>query len=71
MSEPTSESELPEELGRRKFLARASGILALPLVAVVGYPLVVSLVGTIYDKSKLQFTKIPGFPTRRRANPSN
>lgn len=62
MNGPTPESEKPEALRRRTFLARACGILAAPLAAVIGYPLVASLVGTIYRKSILQFSKTPGFP---------
>jgi hypothetical protein len=48
MSGSTAEAESPEEMGRRKFLACACGILATPLTVVIGYPLAASWVGTIY-----------------------
>ncbi len=54
-------SKTPEEMRRRKFLVCACGILAAPLAAVIGFPLGASLVGTIYRKSKLRFSKAPGF----------
>jgi hypothetical protein len=36
MNGSTAGSETPGELGRRKFLARACGILAAPLAVVIG-----------------------------------
>ena len=69
MNGSTAESEGPVELGRRRFLARACGILAAPLAAVIGYPLVASLVGTIYRKSKLHYSKTPGFTSAPEGRP--
>ena len=69
MNDSTAESQRPGERGRRKFLARACGILAAPLAVVIGYPLVASLVGTIYRKSKLQFTETPGFSSAPLGQP--
>jgi hypothetical protein len=61
MNGSTAESETPEEMGRRQFLACTCGTLAAPLAVVIGYPLAASLVGPIYRKSKLQFSKPPRF----------
>jgi menaquinol-cytochrome c reductase iron-sulfur subunit len=47
----------------------ACGILAAPLAVVIGYPLAASLVGTIYRKSKLQFSKTPGFDGAPQGQP--
>jgi Rieske Fe-S protein len=65
----TPESETPEDMGRRKFLACACGILAAPLAVVIGYPLAASLVGTIYHQSKLQFSKTAGFDSAPQGQP--
>jgi len=70
MNDSTVEPETPAELGRRKFLARASGILAASLAVVIGTPLVASLVGTIYRRSKLLFSKTPGFPSAPEGQPT-
>jgi menaquinol-cytochrome c reductase iron-sulfur subunit len=69
MSDATPESETPEEMGRRKFLVCACGILVAPLAVAVGYPLVASLVGPIYRESKLQFSKAPGFADAPQGQP--
>jgi menaquinol-cytochrome c reductase iron-sulfur subunit len=69
MNSASPQPETPEEMGRRKFLACACGILAAPLAVVIGYPLVASLVGTIYRKSKLQFSKTPGFSSAPEGQP--
>jgi Rieske Fe-S protein len=70
MNGSTPESATPEEMGRRKFLACACGILAAPLAVVIGYPLVTSLVGDIYRKSKLLFSKLPGFSSAPQGQPT-
>lgn len=62
-------SSKPGEMARRKFLVRACGILAAPLAVVIGYPLAAALVGTIYRKSKLEFTKTPGFSSAPQGQP--
>jgi Rieske Fe-S protein len=69
MNNASPEPETPEEMGRRKFLARACGILVAPLAVVIGYPLAASLLGTIYRKSKLQFLKTPGFASAPQGQP--
>jgi menaquinol-cytochrome c reductase iron-sulfur subunit len=69
MNGSTPESETPNELQRRKFLARACAILAAPLAVVIGFPLVGSLVGNIYRKSKLLFSKTPGFSGAPQGQP--
>jgi len=69
MNDSTVESENPAELGRRKFLARACGILGASLAVVIASPLVASLVGTIYRRSKLLFSKTPGFPGAPEGQP--
>ena len=69
MNGSTAESETPEEMGRRQFLACACGTQAAPLAVVIGYPLVASLVGTIYRKSKLLFSKTPGFSSAPEGQP--
>jgi Rieske Fe-S protein len=69
MDSARPEPETPEEMGRRKFLACACGILAAPLAAAAGYPLVASLVGPIYRQSKLQFSKAPGFADAPQGQP--
>ncbi len=69
MNGSTPESETLEEMGRRKFLVCACGILAAPLAVAVGYPLAASLVGTIYHQSKLQFSKAPGFADAPQGQP--
>jgi hypothetical protein len=61
MNGSTAESETPEEMGRRQFLACACGTQAAPLAVVIGYSLAASLVGPIYRKFKLQFSKTPRF----------
>lgn len=43
---------------RRGFLKRLAGILTAPLVALLGWPLVQSVVGTVYRLPKAKFTKI-------------
>ena len=43
---------------RRGFLKRLAGILTAPLLALLGWPLVQSVVGTILRLPKAQFTKI-------------
>lgn len=65
----TPDSVTPEEMGRRKFLVRACGIVAAPLAVVIGYPLVASLVGTIYRRSKLLFSKTSGFSNAPQGQP--
>lgn len=62
-------SETPEEMGRRKFLVCACGIVAAPLAVAIGYPLAASLVGTIYRQSKLKFSKAPGFASAPEGQP--
>ena len=61
----TEESKHPDNsdggMERRGFLVRAVGILSLPMATLLGWPLVVSLVGTIYTKSKTGFSKALGF----------
>ena len=69
MNGSTAETETPEEMGRRKFLACACGVLAAPLAVVIGYPLAAALVGTIYRQSKLQFSKAPGFDSAPQGQP--
>jgi rhodanese-related sulfurtransferase len=61
MNGSTAESETPEEMGRRQFLACACGTQAAPLAVVIGYSLAASLVGPIYRKFKLQVSKTPRF----------
>lgn len=57
-----SQSDEPAgEIARRTFLARATGILTLPLTLVIATPLVGSLVGPIYRKAKARFASVPGF----------
>jgi Rieske Fe-S protein len=51
----------PDENGRRRFLACACGIMAAPLAVVTACPLAAALVGTIYRKPPLQFSKASGF----------
>jgi Rieske Fe-S protein len=70
MNDSTVEPERPGELGRRKFLTRACGILAASLAVVIGSPLLASLVGTIYRKSKLIFSRTPGFPSAPEGQPT-
>jgi menaquinol-cytochrome c reductase iron-sulfur subunit len=43
---------------RRRFLKHLVGILTAPLVALLGWPLVQSVVGTIYRVPKATFTKV-------------
>ncbi|MCL5281079.1 MAG: ubiquinol-cytochrome c reductase iron-sulfur subunit [Planctomycetes bacterium] len=43
---------------RRRFLKRLVGILTAPLVALLGWPLVQSVVGTMYRLPKATFTKV-------------
>ena len=69
MNGSTPESETPEDMGRRKFLMCACGILSAPLAVAIGYPLAASLVGTIYHQSKLQFSKTPGFDNAPQGQP--
>ncbi len=69
MNGSTPGSETPKQIERRKFLARACGILAAPLAVVIGFPLFGSLVGTIYRKSKLLFSKTPGFSSASQGQP--
>lgn len=69
MNAANPESSSPEEVSRRRFLTRAIGILTVPVAAILGYPLVASLVGTIYRKSKLTFSKTPGFPGAPQGQP--
>jgi menaquinol-cytochrome c reductase iron-sulfur subunit len=69
MNGSTPESETPEEVGRRKFLVCACAILAAPLAVVIGYPMATTLVGTIYRKSKLQFSKTSGFSSAPQGQP--
>ncbi|MCL5097859.1 MAG: ubiquinol-cytochrome c reductase iron-sulfur subunit [Candidatus Omnitrophica bacterium] len=59
----------PEDMQRRRFLKRAVGILSVPLAAVFGYPLVAALVGSIYRKSPLAFSKTPGFTAAPEGQP--
>jgi hypothetical protein len=69
MNSASLESETPEDMGRRKFLMCACGILSAPLAVAIGYPLAASLVGTIYRKSKLQFSKTAGFSGAPQGQP--
>jgi menaquinol-cytochrome c reductase iron-sulfur subunit len=48
----------PTEGMRRRFLKRLAGILTAPLVALLGWPLVQSVVGTIYRLPQATFTKV-------------
>jgi menaquinol-cytochrome c reductase iron-sulfur subunit len=46
------------ETPRRRFLKRLVGILTAPLLALLGWPLVQSVVGTIYRIPKTTFTRV-------------
>lgn len=57
---------------RRRVLKRLVGILAAPLVALLGWPLVQSIVGTIYRLPKTTLTKVgpmSSFPQGQPVSP--
>jgi menaquinol-cytochrome c reductase iron-sulfur subunit len=57
---------------RRRFLKRLTGILTAPLAALLGWPLVHSIVGTVYRLPKATFTKVgpmSSFPVGKPVSP--
>jgi menaquinol-cytochrome c reductase iron-sulfur subunit len=57
---------------RRRFLKRFVGILTAPLAVLLGWPLVQSIVGTIYRLPKAAFTKVgpmASFPEGKPVSP--
>ena len=46
---------------RRRFFARAAAILSVPLAVTFGWPLIASILGPMYKKTKAVFSKVKGF----------
>jgi menaquinol-cytochrome c reductase iron-sulfur subunit len=58
---PADEAPGREATERRRFLAQAVGILAAPIAVVLGWPLVASVIGPMYRKSRAYYSKVAGF----------
>jgi menaquinol-cytochrome c reductase iron-sulfur subunit len=63
---------MPADVHRRGFLKCLAGILTAPLIALLGWPLVQSVVAIIYRLPKAKFTKVgpmASFPVGKPVSP--